>query len=168
MRVQAALQHDFRSALESVGNDARVLGGDDFPVALHLKAVLQRVRLLQDRAVDDVAVQLQALALPRGRVAHDLVDVLVVFRSVAQRGVQQAAERQGEDERRHRNLDSFSVHMGLRAFRPPQNTPRPPAGQSTRPSSLSMRLTVASGSPTTFDHEPSIQSTKRAAWPWIA
>ena len=35
------------------------------------------------------------------------------------------------------------------------------------PRSLSRRYTVATGSPTTFDQDPSIQSTKRAARPWM-
>src|SRR4030095_2716934 len=117
----------------------------DLAVALHLKAVLQRVRLLENGAVDNVAMKLETLALPDRTIGHDLVDVLVVLRAVAQRRVQQTGDPERKDERGRGNLDRFSFHMGLRTIRRLQDTPRHQAGQSMKPTCLSMRLTVARG-----------------------
>ena len=44
----------------------------------------------------------------------------------------------------------------------------PPQEYCYAPRFLSIWWTVATGNPTTFDQEPSIQSMKRAARPWIA
>ena len=65
-------------------------------------------------------------------------------------------------------LIDLVVHNGFTGISPPRIPSLRRPGQSGPCSSSSSRYTVAIGSPTTFDQEPSIQSMKRDASPWIA
>ena len=106
---EPALQHDFRVGLEGVGHDARVVGANDLAVVLHVEAILERVALPRGLTLHE-AVKLQVLPVPGGRIRHHLVDVFVVFGALAERRVQQPAERQHEHDARQANLRGFVTH----------------------------------------------------------
>ncbi len=106
---QRPLEHDLGAVLERVGNDAGVVRLDDLAVALDPEPVVERVRLALDRLVDDEAVQLHPLAVPRGRLRHHLVDVLVVLRPLAEGGVHQPAKASADGGDRRANLYRLSL-----------------------------------------------------------
>ena len=78
--------------LEGVGHDAGVVGLHDLALALDPEPVFERVGPALDRLVHDEAVELHPLAVPRGRLDHHLVDVLVVLGALAERGVHAARQ----------------------------------------------------------------------------
>jgi hypothetical protein len=108
VRAQRALEHDLRSLFERVGNDAGVAGLDHVTVALNVEAVLQRVALAFDAR--DVAMELQAAALPRDGIAHHLVDVLVELRVLSERGEQEPGEGKQDHGNGGADFQRFSTH----------------------------------------------------------
>src|SRR5437660_533708 len=109
IRLEASLEYHFRVGLERVGHDAGVVRADDLAVALHVEAVLERVALARRLALHE-AVQLEVLAVPRAGIGHHLVNVFVVFRALAERRVQQTAERQHEHDARQADFLGFLTH----------------------------------------------------------
>ena len=108
--VERAGEHDFGVGLERVGDDAGVVGAQHLAVALHVEPPLQRVVLAPNRVGHDGAVDLQVLAVPRRRLGHHLVHVLVVLQALAERAVQQHAERSGEHHAGETDLRGFVTH----------------------------------------------------------
>src|SRR2546426_817459 len=110
VRGQRALEHDLRLVLERIGDDAGVARGHDVSLVLDLELPVQRVGPAHDRAGHDEAVELEPLAMPRFRVRHDLINVLVILSALAEGRVQEPAKRQDEDETRHPELHGFLTH----------------------------------------------------------
>ena len=108
--IQRALQHDFRIALEGVRHHTGVGGADNAAVALDLEPVIHRVRFPHDGVGNDIAMQLQLLAVPLIRLRHDFVDVLVVLRAFGHRRIQQRAERHREHHTGEADLYRFVLH----------------------------------------------------------
>ena len=109
-------------------------------------------------------MHLQLLAFEGGSLRHDFVDVLEVFGAVAQRRPHHEAEGRGEDDGCRGNLDISMCHKDFWEETSRQNSPDYPADASSRKS----KDTVAIGSPTTFEYDPSIPVTNRDASPWTA
>ena len=107
---ERALQHHLRLVLERVGKNTGVVRRDDLAVVFHVKAVLKRIRIPRPGFRGHEAVELELLALPRLRIRHDLINVLVVLGALAERRIQEAAKRQDEDEARHPELHGFLTH----------------------------------------------------------
>src|SRR5207247_911719 len=82
---ERALQHHLRLVLERVGKNTGVVRRDDLAVVFHVKAVLKRIRIPRPGFRGHEAVELELLALPRLRIRHDLINVLVVLGALAER-----------------------------------------------------------------------------------
>lgn len=57
-----------------------------------------------------VAVNLKRLAVPGGRLDHHFLDMLVVLRALAERGIQQPSEGEGEDHPGEPDFGGFVTH----------------------------------------------------------
>src|SRR5262249_30590817 len=80
------------------------------PVVLNLELVVERVALPHNRPVNDMSVELQFLAVPRIRVRHDLIHVLVVLRALREGRPQQADEGCRQYDSRDADLGCFARH----------------------------------------------------------
>jgi hypothetical protein len=81
-----------------------------------LEAPVERARDLLDRPLHDVAVHLQALALPGRLVRDHLVDVLVVLHGRRRARDEQIAEATDDDRQGRNDLEHprrLLTHLGL-------------------------------------------------------
>src|SRR5580765_354738 len=166
---QLAMGHDFRFILERVGRLAGKADVDHIArlasanrVVLNLEPVLERVRVVQNRSWNDVALHLKLLAFERRALSDDFVDMLEVFGAFAQRRPHHEAEGRGEHDGRDSNLDISMCHKDFWCEETPvQNSPEAPSVASSRRSSA----TADTGKPTTLAYEPSMRGMKRDARP---
>ena len=174
--VELALEHDLGFVLERVGHDAGVRRVDDVPrstARAGLFCTLNRYSSVsgacENRSGHDVAVQLQLLALPRLRARHHFVDVLEVLGAVAQRRPQQAGKGEHEHARPSAPILIYRCVIRTSGKCEAQNSPTVLDARTMQAQPVaSARSRAATGSPTTFEYDPSIRGMNRDARPWIA